>query len=111
MAGISIASISLSVTDGGEGEPVIIGESSRAYAGNLRNSVRATKRTFNFVSGFVSESTWDSVQAATASQAQVTCTGDILKGDSITAVVKVSAKRVPGMGDALWTITGSGEEV
>ncbi len=110
MSGITIASNALDLTDGGEGEPFLIGEESRSFSGVLRNSVRGQKRNFSFTTVPVTEATWDTVRAAVASRAQVSVTGPIISNDTITASVRVSAKAIPGL-SGYFVITGSGEEV
>jgi hypothetical protein len=111
MAAVSIAGQSLECSDGGEGEVIIIGEESRAYAGNLRNSVRAQKRTFNFVTAPTTEAIWDTLRAAIANRAQVTVTGTLISGDTYTASVRATAKLFAASSPVLYIITGQGEEV
>jgi hypothetical protein len=110
MSAVTIGATALECTDGGEGEPILIGDESRAYAGSQRNSVRAQKRVFGFTTVPTAEATWDTLRAAVALRAQVTCTGAILSGDTLTASVKISAKAFPGL-PGYFIITGTGEEV
>ncbi len=110
MAGVTIAGTALDLSEGGELEPTFIGEESRAFAGNLRNAVRGNKRNFSGVTSPTLEATWDTVRAAVANRAQVTVSGTILSGDSITASVTVNAKPVPGLPD-YWIITFTGAQV
>lgn len=108
--GITIAGTTIDLQEGGEGEPISIGEQSRAFAGNLRSSVRGEKRTFSGVSAPTLEATWDTLRAAVAQGAQIAVSGPTLSGDSITASVKMSAKAIPGLPGFMY-ITVSGEEV
>lgn len=110
MAGITIAGVALDLQEGGESDPISIGEQSRAYAGNLRSSVRGEKRAFSGVTSPTLEATWDSLRAAVAQGAQVTVSGAILSGDSYTASVRRSAKAIPGLSGYFY-ITVSGEQV
>ncbi len=110
MAGITIAGTALDCSEGAELDPIFIGEESRAFAGNLRNAVRSSKRAFSGVTIPLLEATWDTVRAAVANRAQVTVSGTILSGDSITASVTVNAKPVPGLPD-YWIITFTGAQV
>lgn len=110
MAGITIAGIDLDLQEGGETDPIPIGDQSRAYAGNLRSSIRGEKRTFSGTSSPTAEATWDSLRAAVAQGAQVAVSGVVLSGDSYIASVRRSAKAIPGI-VGFWYITVSGEEV
>ncbi len=110
MAGITIAGTALDCSEGSEGEPFLIGEVSRAYAGSLRNSVRSQKRQFSATTVPVPEATWDTIRVALANMTPVTVSGLILSGDSISASVKCSAKPVPGLPD-YWVISLQGEQV
>lgn len=110
MAAITIGGVALDCQDGTEGEPFYVGASSRAFSGNLRNSVRAQKRIFSGTSIPYEEATFESFLAVIANQAQVTCSGLILRGDSITATVRCTdAKLVPG--SSLWVFSFAGEQV
>lgn len=111
MSAITIAGTALDVTDGGEGEPIPIGNDARAFAGNLRNSVRGQRVTFNFTTSPTSTTVWASISSACANRAQVACSGTILAGASITAALRVSAKYMAGTSPTLVVITGAGEEV
>ncbi len=110
MAGITIAGTALDCTDGGESDPTFIGEDARAFAGNLRNAVRGNKRNFSGTTSPTIEATWDTLRVAVANRAQVTVSGLLLSGDSITAAVTVNAKPVPGLPD-YWIITFAGSQV
>ncbi len=110
MAAITIAGIALDCPDGSEGEPTLIGEVSDSFSGIERNSVRGQKRNFTFTTVPTLEATWDSLRAAIAQRAQVTVSGLILSGDTITASVVASAK--PNAGDpGYFIITGSVRQV
>ena len=111
MAALTIGATGLECSDGGEGEPIPIGAESRAFAGNLRNTVRGQKRTFNFVTAPTTEATWDTLRAAIANRTQVTCSGTLLSGDTYIASVRASAKLYAASSPVLYIITGSGEEV
>lgn len=111
MSAITIAGTALECSDGGENEAILIGEESRAFAGNQRSSVRDQKRIFTFVTAPTVEATWDTLRAAVANRAQVTVSGQILSGDSITASVRVSAKQESGATPVRYIITGTVEEV
>lgn len=110
MPGITIAGTALDCTDGGESEPTFIGEDARAFAGNLRNAVRGNKRNFSGTTSPTLEATWDTLRAAVANRAQVTVSGLLLSGDTITASLTVNAKPVPGLPD-YWIITFAGAQV
>ncbi len=111
MPAITIAATALDLREGGEGTPILIGEESRAAAGNMRNSVTGQKRTFSGVTIPYAEATWDTLRAAVANRAQVTVSGTILSGDSITASLEISAKPEPGLANDFWVISFSGQQV
>jgi hypothetical protein len=111
VAAITIAGTALEVADGGEGEPILIGEETRAYAGNLRGSVLAAKRQFQITTAPTLEATWDTLRAAVTMGTQVACSGTVLSGDSSTFSVKVSAKLESGTSPARFIITATGVEV
>lgn len=108
---ITIAGIDLACADGGEGDPILIGEESRSFSGIQRSSVRTQKRTFAVTTVPVVQATWDSIQAAIANRAQVACSGIILSAGSFTASLKGSARAYPGSSPQLWVITLAGEQV
>lgn len=112
MAGsITIFGVDLWASDGGEGEPIYIGDVSDAYAGNSRSSVRGQKRNFSIVSAPTSQTIRDSLMAAVALAAQGTVTGPVMSDSPVIMRVRASAKAVPGgveSGDPLWIITASG---
>ncbi len=111
MAAITIVSTALECSDGGEGDTIPIGQSARAYAGNLRVAERDQKRTFNFVTAPTTEATWDTLRAAIADGAPVTCSGTLLSGDTYIAQVRCNAKLYAASSPVLYIITGRGEEV
>lgn len=65
-----------------------IGSSSRAYAGNLRSTVRAEKRTWKITTTPMLTADSTTLRAAVALAAQVTCSGNML-GGSVTCEVEV----------------------
>lgn len=111
MPGITIAGTALELNEGGEGEVIFIGEESRAYAGGLRSSIRSQKRTFTGTTVPTAEATWDTLRAAIANGAQVTASGVVLSGDTITASVKATAKPAPGLSTDFWVISITGQQV
>lgn len=111
MAAITVDGTALDCSDGGEGEPIPIGQRSRAFAGNDRNSIRGQKRQFSATTIPVVQATWDAVQSSTEHQAHITVSGTILSGGSMTAAVRANAKAVPGSSPQLWIISLQGEEV
>jgi hypothetical protein len=111
MAALTVAGIALEIADGGEDAPVFLGEVSDSFSGIERNSVRGQKRVFSFITAPTVEATWDTLRAAVAEGAQVTCSGVLLSGDTITGRVQVSAKLETGTASARFTITGTIREV
>ena len=66
-----------------------IGTSSRAYAGNLRSTVRSEKRTWKVTTTPMIAADAATLRAAIALAAQVTCTGNML-GGSVTCEVEMT---------------------
>jgi hypothetical protein len=113
MAAITIGGVNLDLSQFEEGEPIPVGEQSRAFAGNLRNSIRNSKRQFTFEAANTTTTVWESLKTATANRAHVTVIGlvdEVLSADTITASIKVRASAVPGLPGYV-NIQGSGEEV
>lgn len=111
MAAIIIAGVTLSCSDGGEGDPLFVGSEEAAFAGNLRNSIRGQKRTFSGTTAPTLAATWDTLRAAIANRTHVTVSGEILSGDSITAAVSASIKWETGTAPAYGIITFNGRQV
>lgn len=108
MAVITVAGTALDCQSGGEGEPIAIGDNSRAYAGNERNGVRGQKRTFQVVTIPYVEATWITIRAAIALRAHITVSGTVLSGSSLTMWCRGTAVM-----DSLgrWVMSLAGEEV
>jgi hypothetical protein len=107
MAALTIAGTALEIADGDEGTPVYVGSVIDAFSGTERSTVRGEKRVFSFTTAPTLEATWDTLRAAVANGAYVTCSGIMLSGDSITARVQVSAKLESGTSPARFVISGT----
>lgn len=87
---LTIADIDIWVTDENPVENTVeIGERARAFAGNLRSTVRAVKRSFGFTTSFLTEDEVDTIKAATELGLTVAVTGSAINGDSINAKVRI----------------------
>lgn len=86
MAGLVLKAVSRGAT---REESEAIGEATRAFAGNLRSSVRAEKRRWTVQVYVPTEAEFATLLAATANRAFVTCTGTLLQNASITCMVTV----------------------
>jgi hypothetical protein len=111
MSALTIGGVDLDCSDAGEGDKIAIGEETRAYAGNLRGTIRDEKATFNFVTLPASSTTWASLSSVIALGAHVTCSGSGIPSGAIVASVKATEKAIPGTSPVLYIITGSGQEV
>jgi hypothetical protein len=67
-----------------------IGSSSRAYSGNLRTTVRSEKRTWKLMTAPMIAATAATLRAAITLAAQVSCTGDMLGGSTVTCEAEVN---------------------
>lgn len=99
MAGLVIGATSLDVVSFAEGAPVLVGETTRAFSGAARTSVRAGKRTFRAVSGNYGKTTYDALRAACANETPVSVSGDCLVGATLTCLVRLTYDLV-GIGTA-----------
>lgn len=70
-------------------ESIFIGESTRAFAGNLRSVVRAEKRQWSFQTVYITQAQETAVRAIVANKAQVTCVVG-LAGSTVTATCEVT---------------------
>lgn len=66
---------------------VIVGESSRSFAGNLLSTRRTTKRQWTFTLGPLSNAQVDALDTATASGAFLTITGDAMPAGGVSCEV------------------------
>lgn len=72
----------------GESEREDIGGRTRAFAGNLRVSTRAQKRSFPVVTRLLSAAERQAILALIANNAIIPCTGDLLDGATFDCSVK-----------------------
>jgi hypothetical protein len=95
MAVLVSAGITVPVIAPGATKDIVrLGTSSRAYAGNLRSSVRAEKREWEVLTSMLTQAEAVTLEAAVASAAQVSCSGDLL-GATITCEVTVGKQQYP----------------
>lgn len=82
MAFLTLGATEVWVDTRGATEPEVIrvGESTRAFAGNLRSTVRAVKRNWRFTGAPMSESAFAALRATFEAGDFVTCFGDALGG-------------------------------
>lgn len=85
MSFLTLDGVVVPVTPNGAQEGAIerIGSESRAYAGNLRSTVREEKRSWTFTTRSLSSSEESDIRAAIADGAFITMSGDILGGASL----------------------------
>jgi hypothetical protein len=111
MSAITIGGVDLDCTEAGEDDKIQIGEEARAFAGNLRGTIRDEKAVFSFTSMPSSSTLWASLSSAIALGAHVTCSGVGIPSGAIVASVKAKPKAIAGTSPVLYTITGTGQEV
>lgn len=101
---ISLGSVTnLPVIKAGRSAPVLVGDETRAFAGNARTSVRAQKRIWNVTVGHIDTPTEGSVQTAIANAAQITVSGDITALANVTASVHCTSSDMV-VGTTLWDV-------
>lgn len=88
---LTIASVNVPVGVQGarETEPELIGSDSRAFAGNLRTTVRAEKRGWEVTTTPITEAELTTLRAAIANGAHVSVTGDAI-GATVTCRVRLT---------------------
>lgn len=90
MAFLVVAGITVKVARGQATETIErIGSSSRAYAGNLRSTVRAEKRAWKVTTTPMTAADCATLKAAVTLAAQVSCSGDMI-GTTLTCEVEIS---------------------
>lgn len=110
MAELTLDSIDLELAQDAEGDPVLIGEQSRAYAGNLRSSIRGQKRVWSAMTGYLDTTDKEALLAAVYGETHITGSGDLL-GGSLTVSVKATAQKVAGISPVLWSVALAIQEV
>jgi hypothetical protein len=83
MAFLIIAGQTIRVTAAGSNaqQPFVeIGEEARAFSGALRNTIRAEKNVYKFVTALLPQSDLGTLRTNTALGALVSCSGDALNG-------------------------------
>lgn len=93
MSFVTIAGASYECTTDGaqQDEPIRQGAVVRAFAGNARSTIRSVKRKWQLTVFFADLTNEDTLRAATELGQAVTCTGDALKGVSVSCIVMVGA--------------------
>lgn len=93
MSFLTLGGVAVPVSPNGAQEGAIeqIGSESRAYAGNLRSTVRDEKRNWSFTTRSLSSSEESNIRAAIANGAFITMSGDILGGASLLVSVALSS--------------------
>lgn len=75
--------ITLACTRAGEGEPILIGESARAHAGNERTSSTGEKRTWNLVTSRLPTEIKTAIRKIIARRNQIYCMGELLSENPV----------------------------
>jgi len=86
---MTVAGITLSVTDVREEESEIIGEISRTFNGTLRSQVRAEKRAWSASILEMTSANFETLRSAVAMGVSVTVAGDFIPS-SIVAKVRIT---------------------
>lgn len=81
------ANITVKCTQAAKNADTLIGETSRAFAGNSRNSIRGRKKSRMVVANLLTTAQEAAIQAAILNGAQITCNGDVL--DSVATICEV----------------------
>lgn len=72
-----------------EAEVIRVGEATRAFAGNLRSTVRSVRRSWHFTLAPMTDAALTTLRATCEAGAFVTCAGDAL-GGSYTCEVRIT---------------------
>lgn len=90
MAFLIVAGITVKVARNQATETIErIGSSSRAYAGNLRSTVRVEKRVWKVTTAPMIAADCTTLKAAITLAAQVSCSGDMI-GSTVTCEVEIT---------------------
>jgi hypothetical protein len=84
MAFLMVAGLVVSVAEGGASKlpPETVGSSGRAFAGNLRSTVRAEKRGWQVRTGLLTLAEASAIEDAVALRVQIACAGDLLRASA-----------------------------
>lgn len=83
-----------------EGPPVFVGDVTDSVSGSERNSIRAVKRTFTVVTGYLDATDEALLRAAIGNMAQIPCQGDLFNNSLATVTCSValtSGVLIPGI--------------
>jgi hypothetical protein len=97
MAFLTVAGITLEVQLAGAArlENIYVGSKSRAFAGNLRSSIRAEKRAWQFTTPPMATADVATLRTAIANGAFVTVGGTLIGADTLCTVVIASEELLP----------------
>lgn len=93
MAWLTIAGIDLEIVADNSAQrnaPVLVGERARTFNGTLRSSLRATKRSWAFLTKNMLLTDIDTLATAVADDAIVTVAGTPIGASSISAMVTIT---------------------
>lgn len=88
LAGVTVPT---SVSGVQEGAIEQIGSESRAYAGNLRSTVRGQKRNWSVTTRPLTSTEESNIRSAIATGAFVTMSGDLIGGASLTVSATINS--------------------
>lgn len=98
---IGVVPIVVVCQSGGKGAPIEIGDTSRAFAGNERTSIRAEKRMWEVVTSYITTAQEAAIQTLIARAAQIPCGGELLNNTTVTCSVRCARSTMVG-GTTLW---------
>lgn len=71
-------------------ESELVGEIERAFAGNLRSTVRAAKRVWEVTTGALSLTEANQLRSQASFTAAVNCSGDLMTGATVSCFVTIT---------------------
>lgn len=86
---IDAVAIDILTESASEQEPERIGDTQRAFSGNLRTTVRARKRVFEFTAGPKTEAAYATLMALDDGLPHA-CSGDAMNGATLSCLVQVN---------------------
>jgi hypothetical protein len=87
-----------------EQEPTDIGDTGRAYAGNLRVATRDQKRTWNVTTALLEASERDEILTLIADNAPIPVSGILMGNETVSCAVKATSQTMVS-GTSLWVLS------
>lgn len=95
---LSISGTAVPVEDASGGTPDVVGEATRSFGGVMRNSRRIQKRVWSFKTTALDSPTGTTLENLVGGGSILLCTGDALRGVSVSCLVTLSVPKNVALG-------------